>query len=368
MTFDASLSVPSLHALPFRLGLLDKSPVAPGETAAEALARSVSLTSFADRAGFHRYWLAEHHDTAALACPSPEILIAHLLAHTRRIRIGSGGVMLQHYSPYKVAENFNLLATLAPGRIDLGIGKAPGGLPLSTRALQGGYDPARRPGFAVLAAELDRHLRTRDAPPAGTEDEPDALRATPLPALAAQPFLLGASVESARLAARLGWDFVFAAHINASEADLDQAVEAYRGASGGRAPLLAVPVIVAASREAAAHLASAQARYRVQVGDAPAVNVGSLAQAEAYVRQAGGGAPRHEPRETRIVHGTRAEVLRELDALRRRHGLEEFIVDTPLAEAVPRIASLRLLAGETEHAARGPSPASVTADAEALAR
>ncbi|HBT28325.1 MAG TPA: alkane 1-monooxygenase, partial [Erwinia persicina] len=114
----------------YRLSLLDKSPLAEGETATTALARTLTLAQRAEALGYHRFWLAEHHNTPALASPSPEILIAWILAHTRHIRVGSGGVMLQHYSPYKVAENFNLLASLAPDRVDLGVGKAPGGLPL----------------------------------------------------------------------------------------------------------------------------------------------------------------------------------------------------------------------------------------------
>ncbi|HHL4077983.1 MsnO8 family LLM class oxidoreductase [Burkholderia sola] len=348
MTFDALRSdfdFSALSAWPFRLSVLDKSPIAPGETAADALARSVSLARFADAAGYHRYWLAEHHNTAALACPSPEILIAHVLAQTRRIRVGSGGVMLQHYSPYKIAENFNLLASLAPGRVDLGIGKAPGGLPLSTRALQAGYDPARRASFADLADELNRYLNGEDATADAAGQDAATLHATPHPPVPAQPFLLGASAESAMLAARLGWAFVYASHLNASATDLERTFDAYREASDGRTPLLAVSAIVADSRDAAARLASGHQGFRVQVGDTPAVNVGSLEQAHAYIRQAGGGPHRIDPRETRIVHGTRDDVLREFDTLHRRYGIAEFVVDTPLADAVPRIASLRLLAG-----------------------
>ncbi|VWD55149.1 MsnO8 family LLM class oxidoreductase [Burkholderia contaminans] len=369
MTFDALRShfdLSALSALPFRLSVLDKSPVAPGEAAADALARSVSLARFADAAGYHRYWLAEHHNTAALACPSPEILIAHVLAQTRRIRVGSGGVMLQHYSPYKIAENFNLLASLAPGRVDLGIGKAPGGLPLSTRALQAGYDPARRASFADLAEELNRHLEGDDATADASDQDGATLHATPRPPEPAQPFLLGASAESATLAARLGWAFVYASHLNASATDLERTFDTYREASGGRTPLLAVSAIVAGTRDAAAQLASGHQGFRVQVGDTPAVNVGSLEQAHAYIRQAGGGPHRIDPRETRIVHGTRDDVLHELDALHRRHGIAEFVVDTPVADAAPRIASLRLLAGA--HADGDDTAAGARDEANANAR
>lgn len=108
----------------YRLSILDKSPLGEGETAAMALARTLRLAQQAEEWGYHRFWIAEHHNTPQLASPSPELVIAWILGQTQRIRVGSGGVMLQHYSPYKVAENFNLLASLAPGRVDLGVGKA----------------------------------------------------------------------------------------------------------------------------------------------------------------------------------------------------------------------------------------------------
>ncbi len=137
----------------YRISILDKSPLAAGETAAQALARTLTLAQHAEAWGYHRFWVAEHHNTDQLASPSPELVIAWLLGHTRRIRLGSGGVMLQHYSPYKVAENFNLLAALAPGRIDLGVGKArrPAALharPAAGPASRGERDLCRSAGAA----------------------------------------------------------------------------------------------------------------------------------------------------------------------------------------------------------------------------
>ncbi|MER0132814.1 LLM class flavin-dependent oxidoreductase [Klebsiella pneumoniae] len=141
----------------YRISILDKSPLAAGETAAQALARTLTLAQH-----------AEARATTASGSPNTTIPISwraprrswlsRLLGHTRRIRLGSGGVMLQHYSPYKVAENFNLLAALAPGRIDLGVGKAPGGLPLSTRALQQGLHQEEKGTFADQLAQLDNWL------------------------------------------------------------------------------------------------------------------------------------------------------------------------------------------------------------------
>lgn len=120
------------------ISVLDQSPIYPGETPEEAFQHTVQLAQLSERLGFRRFWVSEHHDSEQVAGSSPEVLISHLLAKTESIRIGSGGIMLQHYSPYKVAENFNVLAALAPGRVDLGVGRAPGGLPRSTQALQQG--------------------------------------------------------------------------------------------------------------------------------------------------------------------------------------------------------------------------------------
>jgi luciferase family oxidoreductase group 1 len=127
----------------YRISILDKSPLAAGETAAQALARTLTLAQQAEAWGYHRFWIAEHHNTDQLASPSPELVIAWILGQTRRIRVGSGGVMLQHYSPYKVAENFNLLAS-SRRAASIWAWAKPGGLPLSTRALQQGLNPQQK--------------------------------------------------------------------------------------------------------------------------------------------------------------------------------------------------------------------------------
>ena len=206
----------------YRISILDKSPLAAGETAAQALARTLTLAQQAEAWGYHRFWIAEHHNTEQLASPSPELAIAWILGQTRRIRVGSGGVMLQHYSPYKVAENFNMLASLAPGRIDLGVGKAPGGLPLSTRALQQGLNPQQKGSFADQLAQLDNWLSLTET------DGEESVRATPIPPRRADGFLLGASLESAQLAAQLDWNFVFAAHLNGDKQLLREVLTRWR--------------------------------------------------------------------------------------------------------------------------------------------
>src|SRR5690349_13827019 len=119
-----------------KLSVLDQSPISEGMSGAQALANTLDLARLADELGYHRYWVAEHHGGPMLAGPSPEVLIGPIAAATERIRVGSGGVMLPHYSPLKVAENFSVLSGLFPGRIDLGIGRAAGTDPLTTSALQ----------------------------------------------------------------------------------------------------------------------------------------------------------------------------------------------------------------------------------------
>ena len=119
-----------------RLSVLDQSPIAEGMRGGDALRNSLELAALADSLGFHRFWMAEHHATPSLASASPELMLSAIGRETRRIRIGTGGVMLPHYSPFKVAESFSMLAGLFPGRVDLGLGRAPGSDPLTAFALQ----------------------------------------------------------------------------------------------------------------------------------------------------------------------------------------------------------------------------------------
>ena len=144
-----------------RLSVLDQSPIPEGSTGADALANTLDLARLADGLGYHRYWLAEHHGGPSLAGPSPEALIGPVAAATSRIRVGSGGVMLPHYSPFKVAETFSVLAGLFPGRIDLGIGRAAGTDPMTTFALQRDRRTAAPDDFPQQLAELLAHYDGR---------------------------------------------------------------------------------------------------------------------------------------------------------------------------------------------------------------
>jgi luciferase family oxidoreductase group 1 len=192
------------------ISLLDLTPIAPGASAGQAIRNSVELAQLAESLGYRRVWYAEHHNTAGLAAGSPEVMIAHVAAQTSHIRVGSGGVMLPNHAPLAVAERFRLLEAIHPGRIDLGLGRAPGTDPRTAGALRRYIDNATGDDQPDLLAEMlafDEGTFPAGHPWAGIR---------PIPAESALPpiWLLGSSDYSARLAAEMGLGFAFAAHIN----------------------------------------------------------------------------------------------------------------------------------------------------------
>ncbi|TLS50272.1 LLM class flavin-dependent oxidoreductase [Paenibacillus antri] len=231
-----------------KIGVLDQSPLLEGVDASEALRQTIRLAKRAEALGFERYWVAEHHDTPGLAGSAPEVLIAAIAANTARIRVGSGGVLLPHYSPYKVAEQFRVLEALYPGRIDLGLGRAPGGMPLASKALRYGRTKIMDDRLPDALLELYGYLH--DRLPEGHELQ--GLQATPVVPTAPELWLLGSSVVSAEIAAKLGGAFVFAHFINGD--DGAQVVRDYRDAFRpgplGDAPRVIVAVhVVCAERD-----------------------------------------------------------------------------------------------------------------------
>jgi len=248
-----------------KLSILDQSPANDPETASEAFQNTIELVRKAEEWGYRRFWVTEHHGSNRVMGSSPEVLIAHLLAKTTRIRVGAGGVMLQHYSPYKVAENFNVLASLAPGRVDLGIGGGPGGLPHSTRALQQEMGPETTP-LPEKLLDLERFLHNKLE-----ETHPlYGLKASPTPPQPVDLYLLGTTPSSAELAASLGMPYVFALFLNHDEAIMQQAIETYRSrfdATNGAGPhtMLALPVIVADTEDEAEEYASEVTPVRIKL-------------------------------------------------------------------------------------------------------
>ena len=203
------------------LSVLDQSPLVSGHSASRAIAETLALARFVDGLGYRRYWLAEHHAVAAICDPCPEVLVARLGVETKNLRIGTGGVLLPYYSPFKVAEVFRMLEALYPGRIDLGIGRAPGGDARTARAVAGGRFPDADL-FPQQVFELVGHLD--GSLPA---DHPDrGVRLQPEGDGAPEVWLLGSSDYSGALAAQLGLRFAFAHFISAHGGDA--VMHAYR--------------------------------------------------------------------------------------------------------------------------------------------
>src|ERR1700674_767188 len=239
-----------------RISILDQSPISDGSTGADALRNTLDLARLADELGYPRYWVAEHHGTPMLVCASPEVMIPQVGSDTLRIRIGSGGVMLPHYSPLKVAETFSILSALFPHRVDLGIGRAPGTDHSTAFALQRDRRQPAPDDFPQQLGELLAYLENRM--PA---DHPFARLAGWLPGRphAPEPWLLGSSPQSALWAAELGLPYAFADFINPDGAEIASLYrERFAEGEHEHAPSTAVGVwvICADSDEQAKHLAA----------------------------------------------------------------------------------------------------------------
>ena len=324
-----------------KLSILDLSPLYDSETAAQAFQHTIELARKADTWGYHRFWVSEHHGSDRVVGSSPEVLVSHLLAKTERIRVGSGGVMLQHYSPYKVVENFNVLASLAPGRVDLGIGRGPGGMPQSTRALQQGSGGANR-SLSDKLVELDQLLHDRVA----ASHPLHGLRASPKPPEPAELFLLGTTPASAELAADMAIPYVFAYFLNSDDDMMREAVAAYRTrfADADTRPqvILALPVIVADTDAQASAYAAEITVVRIRLQSGRTLTVGNLEGAEEFGRQAG-EAYTLEVQQARVIHGAPDTVRQQLIDLQRAYDIDELMVITAIKDFSKRLHSYALL-------------------------
>jgi luciferase family oxidoreductase group 1 len=326
-----------------RLGVLDQSPVRSGGTPADAIAETLELAQAAERLGYHRYWLAEHHATPGLADASPEILIGQVAARTTRMRIGSGGVMLTHYSALKVAETFRMLEALFPGRIDLGIGRAPGSDQLTAEALRQGPGAMGPEFFPDQVADLLGFLHDRLDP-----GHPFArVRAMPAGPGAPEVWLLGSSDASAACAASLGTAFSFAHFINAEGgAAVTRAyASAFRPSPELAAPRASVAAfVVCADTEAGARrLALSRELFLLRLYTGRPGPYPSVEEAERYpytARELGIAAAVRR----RTIAGAPEQVRGALLALAAEYGVDEVVVVTITHDPKARLRSYELLA------------------------
>jgi luciferase family oxidoreductase group 1 len=323
-----------------RLGVLDQSPVRSGGNAADAVHETLDLAETCDRLGYHRYWLAEHHSTPGLAGSSPEVLIGQVAARTSRIRVGSGGVMLQHYSPLKVAESFRVLETLFPGRVDLGIGRAPGSDQLTARALR---DDAGPEHFPQQVADLVGFLH--GALPDGHPYAP--VIAMPTGPTAPEVWLLGSSDQSAALAAHFGTGFSFAHFIN--EEGGAEVTRAYRRQFRPSACMdaprssAAVFVVCADTEAEARRLAKSRELFIVRLYTGRPGRYPSVEEADSYpYSERELAILRHAQRRT--VAGAPEQVRERLEALAAQYEADELIIVSITHDPKARRRSYELIA------------------------
>ena len=326
------------------LSVLDQTPVPSGSTPAKAIANSVDLALRVEALGYARYWVAEHHGTYGLAGSAPELLIAHIADKTSTIRVGSGGVMLPHYSALKVAELFRVLATMHPGRIDLGLGRAPGGTPLATLALTRNREHPAGDDFLEQLAELRAWL---------ADDFPDnhpfhRQPATPVPDIAPELWLLSSSGFSAQAAAHFGTGLCFAHFINANGGPEAMAYyrehfNHYRDGDIARTSV-AVRVIVADTNEEAERLSASTDLWRLRQRRYGEHNtVPTPEEALAYPYTDADLAIVLDSRARAIV-GDQERVHQMLGELARSYGVNEIVAVTITHDHEARVHSYELLA------------------------
>jgi luciferase family oxidoreductase group 1 len=326
-----------------KLSILDQSPVVSGHTPARAVHETIRLVKAAEALGFHRYWLAEHHAIAALADPCPEILLARIAAETTRIRVGTGGILLPYYSPFKVAEQFRMLEALHPGRIDLGIGRAPGGDRMTAMAMSGGHYPDAEnfpEQVQYLVAYLDKALPAAH-PFANVKVMPEG-RTAP------EVWLLGSSDYSGALAAQLGLRFAFAHFISADggESVMRDYKRRYQPSPREPAPhaLLCVFAICAETAQEAERLAVSIDLRRLNMAHGVNAPVPSVEEALAYpYTEADRRRIAHDRR--RVVLGTPPTVRDGLLALQHEFEADELMVITVTGDYESRLKSCELIAG-----------------------
>lgn len=349
-----------MSASDLQLSVLDLVPVRAGQTSAQAVAASLELARTADRLGYTRYWFAEHHNMPAVASTTPPVLVAAAAARTERIRVGSGGVMLPNHAPLVVAEQFAALEALAPGRIDLGIGRAPGSDPVITQLLRMSGTTSDVERFPDHVRDIASLVSDAGATVRFTSGQTYDVHATPAATTVPEVWLLGSSDYSAQLAAALGLPYVFANHFSGQ--GLERALDIYRSqfqpTERHPAPrtFLTANVIAAPTAEEAEERALPQLRMMARLRtNKPLIPLETVEQAQA-------GAADFDGMAEAVMSGARAAwfvgtgdgVASDLRAFAARWDVDEVMV-SPVAAAYDeespgaspgRVQTLELLARE----------------------
>ncbi len=326
-----------------RLSVLDQSPIRKGGTAAQALRETLLLAEACDRLGYHRYWVAEHHNSQGLAGSAPEMLIGQIAARTRRIRAGSGGVMLSHYSPLKVAEQFRVLEALFPGRIDLGVGRAPGSDHRTAAALTHGPGALGIEHFGEQLQGLEGYLTGALPPHHPFRD----VHATPEIQGMPELWMLGSTGAGASYAAQLGWSFCFAHFITPEGGeDIIRGYKHHFCPSAIRStPRAALGVSVTCAETDAEAERLAMSRWVWRLGADQGRRGGVPSPEEAAARPLlAADVPYLDYMRTRSIYGSPSHCRTQLEQLAERYDAEELVVVTITYDFAARIRSYELLA------------------------
>lgn len=340
------------------LSVLDLVPVRAQQTSRDAVAASLDLAAHADRLGYRRYWFAEHHNMPSVASTTPPVLIAAAAGRTQRIRVGSGGVMLPNHSPLIVAEQFAALEAIAPGRIDLGLGRAPGSDPVISRLLRMSGTTSDVERFPDHVSDIISLVSPDGATVRYTTGGEYAVRATPAATTTPEVWLLGSSDYSAQLAASLGLPYVFANHFSGE--GLERALDLYRTGFQPSETLAAPRTFLTVNAVAAPTLEEAEARslpnqrmmarlrtnrpmVPIETVEAAIAGAGDFdALAESVMASA----------RAKWFVGTGADVASALSAFAAKHGVDEVMISPiagsydgePMDAAPGRVQTLELIA------------------------
>lgn len=325
-----------------RLSVLDQSPIPEGGNGGQSLRNSIELAQLADELGYHRFWMAEHHATPSLASASPEILLSAVGLATQRIRIGTGGVMLPHYSPLKVAESFSMLAGLLPGRVDLGLGRAPGSDQITAYALQ---QDRRTRAPNEFPQQLQELLAYYDG--ALPEQHPFRHLGKALPGGVEQPdiWILGSSADSALLAGALGLPYCIADFIAGEVPELAESYRtAFRPSARASAPevMLACWTVAADSDEQAARIAAPSRMMFAKMMAGELIAVPHPDKALEWLAENPAPTPGHR----RPIIGTAAHCCAAIREKARAYGASEVMLVNILHDHADRLHSYRLIAAE----------------------
>ncbi|MFJ5762156.1 LLM class flavin-dependent oxidoreductase [Neobacillus sp. NPDC093182] len=330
-----------------RLSILDQAPISSNQSAGEALVESMKLAQAGENLGYTRFWIAEHHDLPGLACSAPEVMLGYIGANTSKIRIGSGAVLLPHYKPYKVAEVYNMLAVLFPNRVDVGIGRAPGGSAEVTNALSDNF--LQQVWNMPNSVQDLLHFIDNTVPP----EHPHAkVTAAPVPTLPPTPWLLGTSKKSAILAAEKGLAYAFGQFM--SDQDGAAIIEQYRNHFQPRKQnevpqvIVTVTAICAETTEKAEDVALSSLVWGLQRKKGEGQKgVPSIQEAKDYLQNED-KTLLEGIRESMII-GNPQQVKKRVENLQVRYNADEMMIVTITHSPEDKIKSYKLIAEEILH-------------------